>query len=103
MRKYPQKWIDIIGHGLAHAIQFGRQEEKSCPTAFALLENLEKVSALAPIPEPLEIEYCTAHMSKKHKGAQDECWDSLRTKKRMNILSSGQNYCQFIKMREVEE
>lgn len=102
MRKYPKEWLDVVEYKLRCISDYslmGSQRFINFKNPDDVLKILDDAKMLAPIPEPLEIEYCTEHKSRRYDGPiignLHMCFSLYANQ------SDGE--CRFIKMREVVE
>lgn len=98
-KKYPKDWTNVVFKYMeswkTYTVNRGRFLTFAESEAIAFLDYMDAAGMLAPIPEPLEIEYCVVHgyVGKRHDG---NCVD-------MKLYPFSENRCNFKKMREVEE
>lgn len=94
MRKYPKEWLDVVEYKLRCISDYslmGSQRFINFKNPDDVLKILDDAKMLAPIPEPLEIEYCTYHASLRRD-------DSIYCQ---FIRLENYTPCSFVKMREV--
>lgn len=97
-KKYPKDWTNVVFQYMeswkTYTVNRGRFLTFAESEAIAFLDYMDAAGMLAPIPEPLEIEYCTEHNS--------ECVNGYACKY-ISAPPLNSDGCKFIKLREVEK
>lgn len=102
MRKYPKEWLDVVEYKLRCISDYslmGSQRFINFKNPDDVLKILDDAKMLAPIPEPLEIEYCVVH--KSLRGPSGVC-AAANNYYSLGGVGKIEN-CMIVKMREVVE